>query len=76
VVLFKNLEPRCHVREKSCQKTASDGVPVGGPVQREAVAFVAPVNSISFSQEEESVVENKSCPGPLERGMWAVRRGM
>ena len=49
---------------------------MGGPVQRDAVAFVAPFNSILLSQEEESVVEDKSCPGPLERGMWAVRRGL
>ena len=71
----KNLELRCHVSKKSCQKTASVRVPVGGRVQREPVVFIAAFNSILLSQEEESVVEDESCSGPLRRGMWAARRG-
>jgi len=59
--LLKNLEPRCHVRKKNCQKTASVTVPVGGPVQRGAVAFTATFNGILPSQEEESVVEDEIC---------------
>lgn len=44
-------------------------------MQREAVVFIAAFNSILLSQEEESVVEDKSCSGPLPIRMWAARRG-
>ena len=44
-------------------------------MHREVVVCIAAFNSLLLSREEESVVEDESCLGPLRRGMWAARPG-